>query len=47
MYVIILINATRHANMKNNFKGYDYGEIKKMREEIHNSILTDLIENRE
>ena len=47
MYVIILTNATRHANMKNNFKGYDYGEIKKMREDIHNMILRDLVENKE
>jgi len=42
LYVIILTNATRHLNLKNNFKGYDYGEIMKLREEIHNTILSDL-----
>ena len=42
LYVIILTNATRFLNMKNNFKGYDYGEIMKMREEIHNAIADDL-----
>lgn len=44
MYVIILTNATRFQNMKNNFKGYDYGLIEKMREEIHNEIYKDLKE---
>ena len=44
MYVIILTNATRFLNMKNNFKGYDYGLIEKMREEIHNEIYKDLKE---
>ena len=42
LYVIILTNATRFLNMKNDFKGYDYGVIKKMREEIHNEIYKDL-----
>lgn len=42
MYVIILTNATRFQNMKNNFKGYDYGLVEKMREEIHNEIYKDL-----
>ena len=42
MYVIILTNATRFQNMKNNFKSYDYGLVKKMREEIHNEIYKDL-----
>ena len=43
MYVIILTNATRHLNMKNNFNGYNYGEIMKLREDIHNEILSDLL----
>lgn len=43
MYVIILTNATRHLNMKNNFNGYNYDEIMKLREDIHNEILSDLI----
>ena len=30
--------------MKNNFKGYDYGVIEKMREEIYNEIYKDLNE---
>lgn len=42
MYVIIFTNATRFLNMKNDFKGYDYGLIEKMREEIHNTIFEDL-----
>lgn len=46
MYVIILTNATRFANMKNDFKGYDYGEVMKMREDIHNQIMKDLKEQK-
>lgn len=42
MYVVMLTNATRFLNIKNNFKGYDYGIIEKMREEIHNAIFSDL-----
>lgn len=42
MFVIILTNATRFANLKNNFEGYDYGVVKKMREELHNAIAEDL-----
>lgn len=42
LYVIILTNATRHLNMKNDFKGYDYGEIMEMRKDIHNAIKEDL-----
>ena len=44
LYAIILTNATRFANMKNDFKGYDYNDIMKMREEIHNAIYRDLKE---
>ncbi|MBQ4527807.1 MAG: beta-lactamase family protein [Clostridia bacterium] len=44
LYVVILTNATRHANMKNEFKGYDYNDIMKMREEIHNAIFKDLFD---
>ena len=44
MYVIILTNATRYANLKNGFKGYNYGDIMKMREEIHNAIWCDIEE---
>lgn len=44
LYAIILTNATRFANMKNDFKGYDYKNIMKMREEIHNAIYKDLRE---
>ena len=28
--------------MANDFRGYDYGKIEKMREEIHNAIADDL-----
>ncbi len=47
MYVIILTNATRHLNMKNNFNGYSDDQIMKLREDIHNEILSDLIGNEE
>ena len=40
--VILLTNATRFANMKNNFRGYDYETVKRLREEIHNRILSDI-----
>ena len=43
MYVIVLTNATRCLNEKNNFKGYDYNVICKMRTEIHNAIYRDLL----
>jgi CubicO group peptidase (beta-lactamase class C family) len=42
--VVILTNATRFLNMRSGFKGYDYNEICKMRECIHNEILMDLQE---
>ena len=44
LYVIILTNATRFANMKNDFKGYDYKKKKKMRENLHNAVYSDLSE---
>ena len=46
MCVVILSNATRFLSMRSGFKGYDYGEIMKMREEIHNAIYDDLIEQK-
>lgn len=42
LYVIILTNATRFANMRSGFNGYDYGEIMALRAEIHNTIKEDL-----
>lgn len=39
--VILLTNATRALNRKNGFRGYDYGKICRMREEIHNAIHED------
>ena len=44
MYVIILTNATRFAALKNDFVSYNYGDIMKMREDIHNAIYNDLKE---
>lgn len=44
LYVILLTNATRFANMKNNFKGYDYSVVKKLRKDLHNAIYADLQE---
>lgn len=40
--VIILTNATRFLNMRSGFTGYNYGEIMKMREDIHNAIYEDI-----
>jgi len=31
-------------NMKNNFQGYNYDVIMKMREDIHNAIASDLFD---
>ena len=45
MYVIILTNATRCLNKKNDFKGYDYNKICEMRADIHNAIFDDLSES--
>lgn len=45
MCVVILTNATRFLSMRSGFKGYDYGNIMKMREEIHNAIFDDLNQN--
>ena len=42
LYAVVLTNATRFLNMRSDFKGYDYGEIMKMREEIHNAVYCDL-----
>ncbi len=46
MCVVILTNATRFLSMRSGFKGYDYGKIMKMREEIHNAIFRDLNQNK-
>jgi len=43
MYVIILTNATRFSFIKNDFETYNYGDVTKMREEIHNAIYEDLL----
>lgn len=42
LYAVVLTNATRFLNMRSDFKGYDYGRIMKMREEIHNALSDDL-----
>lgn len=42
LYVIILTNATRFANKKNDFRHYDYNEVCEMRARIHNAVLDDL-----
>lgn len=41
-FVIILTNATRCANRAGGYKGYDYGDICRMRAEIHNAVADDL-----
>ena len=46
LYAIILTNATRCANRRSGWKGYDYGEVMKMRADIHNEIRRDLSEQR-
>lgn len=45
LFAIIMTNATRFANIKTGFHGYDYGEIERMRETIHNEIYRDLLEH--
>ena len=42
MYAIVMTNATRFLNVKNNFNGYSYNDVMKMREVIHNTIAEDL-----
>ena len=45
MFAIILTNATRFANMKSGFRGFNYVEsIEKMREAVNNEIYRDLVE---
>ncbi|MBE7037440.1 MAG: beta-lactamase family protein [Ruminococcaceae bacterium] len=44
LYAVILTNATRYLNIRSGFKGYNYGIVTKMREDIHNEILKDLKE---
>ena len=46
MCAVILTNATRFLSMRSGFTGYDYGQIMKMREEIHNEIYRDLRERK-
>ena len=46
MCVVILTNATRFLNKRNNFKGYDYNVICEMRRNIHNEIFRDLSEQK-
>ena len=43
LFVIILTNATRCANVRSGFNGYDYQEICALRAQIHNEILKDLL----
>lgn len=42
MYVVIMTNATRYVYKRNGFAGYDYGEVMRMREQLHNAIHSDL-----
>ena len=45
MYVIMLTNATRFANMKRNFQGTDYyNDTMNIRKDLHNAIFDDLKE---
>ena len=46
MCVVILTNATRFLNKRNDFKGYDYNVICEMRRCIHNEIFKDLSEQK-
>ena len=41
LYVILLTNATRALNRKNGFRGYAYGRVCQMREEIQNAVYED------
>ncbi len=40
--VIVATNATRYANIKTGFSGYDYGDTMRMRAAVHNAIADDL-----
>ncbi len=42
LYVILMTNATRFANIASGFRGYDYGKVCALRREIHNKIWEDL-----
>ncbi len=42
LYVILLTNATRCANKKNNYRGYNYGDVQSLRTVIHNAVADDL-----
>ena len=44
LFVVILTNATRCANIRSGFNGYDYGEVCAMRAKIHNEIRKDLVQ---
>lgn len=41
MYVIILTNATRYNNIRNNFQGFDFMDTYRVRRDLHNAILSD------
>lgn len=43
LYVVLLTNATRYANIRNDFRGYDYNETCRMRETVHNAIADDIL----
>ncbi len=42
LYVLLMTNATRYANLNNDFRGYDYGKVCALRQQIHNCIRVDL-----
>ena len=44
LYAVVLTNASRFQNMKNNFSFRYYSNVKKIRREIHNAIASDLKE---
>ncbi len=43
LYVILMTNATRFANMNNHFRGYNYNDVCALRAQIHNCIRDDLL----
>jgi len=44
LYVILLTNTTRYSNIRSGFRGYDYGDTMRMRENVHNAIYEDFRE---
>lgn len=45
LYTIILSNATRWNNIRNDFRGFDFMDTHYVRRDLHNAILADLTQS--